>query len=178
MKGVFDSCDTLQYIRLQQRTRTTVPSCDSYCDLILFLNKFFSLHMCTQRRCLTQVWVGTSVILKQPCFNYSGAAVCLTLADTAVLSNTHRITRSSPKLCLFCSMDSFWCCFSGCPFSTVVPLSSWSSWELIPSCISRISCRRNAHQYCCYQLSFSYYVPLHKAAGNASPVVRLLIFIS
>lgn len=98
-----------------------------------------SSHFTTQCRCLTQVWMGAQFILKH---NYFAASVCLILADTAVLSNTHRITRSSPKLCLFCSIDSFWCCFSGCPFSTVVPLSSWSSWELIPSCISRISYRK------------------------------------
>lgn len=137
--------------------------------------------MCIQCRCLIQVWVGTSFILKQSCFNYSDAAVCLILADTAVLSNTHRITRSSPKLCLFCSIDSFWCCFSGCPFSTVVPLSSWSSWELIPSCISRISYRRKGEtsiKTVATSFKFSYYVPLHKADGNGSLVVRLLIFIS
>lgn len=50
-----------------------------------------------------------------------------------------RITWSSPKLCLFGFPGSFWCCWAGWPFSTAVPLSNWSFWELIPSCMSKIS---------------------------------------
>lgn len=44
VKGIFNSCDVFQYIQLQQCVGTTVPSWDFHiCDLILFLDKFFSL---------------------------------------------------------------------------------------------------------------------------------------